>query len=337
MHSALVAEKLRKQHWKKAVITTHHKPDSDAMGSSLGLYHFLKVHIPEVQVITPTDYPDFLNWMPGNDHVLIFEGNEARANAIAMDADVIFCLDFNTLSRINEFGETVRRSKAEKVLIDHHQDPEGFEDYSLWTTETSSTSELVYHFIHQQFGREAISRQSAPCLYSGILTDTGNFRHNNTRSSTHRVVADLIELGADITAIHDALYDNFREERLRLIGYTLHSKLEILEDCRTALITLNKDELNQFKVETGDTEGLVNYGLSIKGIVLAVLIIDRTKLVKMSFRSKGDFACNEFAQKHFNGGGHRNASGGQSAESLEATVARFKETIRFYREDLSRI
>jgi phosphoesterase RecJ-like protein len=337
MQDELIAEYLRKGSWKKAVITTHHKPDSDALGSSLGLYHFLKAHVAEVQVITPTDYPDFLYWMPGNDHVMIYEGNEAACNNIVHDSDVVFCLDFNTLSRINELGEVVRAARAVKVLIDHHQEPEGFEDLAIWTTATSSTCELVYGFISRQFGKESVSIESAACLYSGILTDTGNFRHNNTRAETHRTVADLIELGANIAHIHEQLYDNFREERLRLIGYTLAERMEILEDCRTALITLSKEDLERFQVQTGDTEGLVNYGLSIQGIRLAVLIIDRSKLVKMSFRSKGGFSVNDFARKHFQGGGHYNAAGGQSSETFEAAVARFKEVIRYYRDELNEL
>jgi len=337
MQDELIAEYLRNKSWKKAVITTHHKPDSDALGSSLGLYHFLLTHIPEVQVITPTDYPEFLNWMPCNDTVLIYEGNEPDCNRLVQEADVVFCLDFNALSRINELGEVVRAARATKVMIDHHQEPEGFEDLAIWTTEVSSTCELIYRFIGKNFGREAISIESASCLYSGILTDTGNFRHNNTRAETHRTVADLIELGANVSHIHESLFDNAREMRLRLIGFTLYQKMEIIEDCRTALITLSKEDLARFEVETGDTEGLVNYGLSIRGIRLAVLIVDRSKLVKMSFRSKGSFSVNEFARKHFQGGGHYNAAGGQSSETFEATVARFKEVIRYYREELNEL
>ena len=337
MQDELIAEYLRKSTWKKAVITTHHKPDSDALGSSLGLYHFLLAHIPEVQVITPTDYPESLFWMPGNDRVMIYEGNEAACKHMVHEADVVFCLDFNALSRINELGEVVRAARAMKVMIDHHQEPEGFEDLAIWTTEVSSTCELIYRFISKNFGREAISIESASCLYSGILTDTGNFRHRNTGPETHRAVADLIELGANISHIHEELYDNYRENRLRLIGFTLAERMEILEDCRTALITLSQEDLNRFEVQTGDTEGLVNYGLSIRGIRLAVLIIDRSKMVKMSFRSKGSFSVNEFARKHFQGGGHYNAAGGQSAESFEAVVARFKEVIRYYRDELNEL
>lgn len=334
---ATLVENIQSGRYKKAVITTHHKPDGDAMGSSLGLYAFLKYQIPSVHVITPTDYADNLNWLPGNDDVLIWEGNEDKANAITREADLVFCLDFNRLSRINEYGEVVRTARAEKVLIDHHLDPEHFEQFTFWDPKSSSTAELVFHFIKHYFGLEHISRDSATCLYTGLMTDTGNFQYNNTNSTTHMVAADLLDKGADHVRIHEKIYDTFTLNRSRLFGYCLLEKLEVIPELRTALIYLNREELERFEVRTGDTEGLVNLGLGLKGIVLSVLIIDRTKLVKMSFRSKGDFAVNEYAAKYFNGGGHRNASGGQSDMPLEAVVQRFRETIKLYQNELNAI
>lgn len=334
---APLVEKIQSGQYKKAIITTHHKPDGDAMGSSLGLYEFLKYQIPQVQVITPTDYADFLSWLPNNDKVLIYEGNEAEATRMTNEADVIFCLDFNRLSRINEYGEIVRNSPAAKVMIDHHLEPEHFENYTFWDVKSSSTCELVFHFIKHYFGLEHISKNCATCLYTGLMTDTGNFQYNNTNSVTHLVAADLLEKGADHVRIHENIFDVFSLNRSRLFGYCLLHKLEIIPELRTALMYLNSEELERFDVKTGDTEGLVNMGLGIKGVVLSVLIIDRTKLVKMSFRSKGDFAVNEYAAKYFSGGGHKNASGGQSDEPLEKVVQKFRETIKLYEKELNAI
>lgn len=323
--------------YKNIVITTHHKPDGDAMGSSLGLYLFLQEFAENVQVITPTDYADTLNWMPANDTVLIYEENVEKASHIAQLADLIFCLDFNRLSRINEFGEIVRLSNAKKVLIDHHLEPENFEDFTYWDNHTSSSSELVFHFIKNYFGIHYITKDIANALYTGMMTDTGNFQYSNTNAMTHRVAADLLECGAEHVQIHERIYDVFTPDRSRLFGYCLYEKLEILPGLRTALIYLNADELKRFNVVTGDTEGLVNLGLGIKGIVLSVLIIDRTKMVKMSFRSKGDFAVNEYAGRYFNGGGHKNAAGGGSEDSLENVVKHFRETIKLYEKELNAI
>jgi phosphoesterase RecJ-like protein len=334
---APLIENIQRGLYKKAVITTHHKPDGDAMGSSLGLYAFLKHHVGEVRVITPTDYADFLNWLPGNDQVLIYEGNESVATALTHEADLVFCLDFNRLSRINEYGDVVRESKAEKVMIDHHLEPEHFQQHTLWDPKSSSTAELVFHLIKHYFGLEHISKDCATCLFTGLMTDTGNFQYSNTNSLTHLIAADLLEQGADHVAIHERIYDVFTPNRSRLFGYCMLHKLEVIPELRTALIYLTKEELEQFDVQTGDTEGLVNLGLGLRGIVLSVLIIDRSKMVKMSFRSKGDFAVNEYAAKYFNGGGHRNASGGASDEPLENVVQKFRDTIKDYQEALMAI
>lgn len=307
------------------------------MGSTLGLYLFLKEFVSQVQVITPTDYAEFLNWLPANDTVLIYEGNETQGNKLVNEADLVFCLDFNRLSRVNELGEVIRAAKAEKVLIDHHLDPENFENYTYWDNHTSSTCELIFHFIKTYFGREKVTHDIATCLFCGMMTDTGNFQYNNTTAMTHRVAADLLECGADHVKIHDNIYDIFTLNRSRLFGYCLYEKLEIIPELRTALIYLNAEELKRFDVKTGDTEGIVNLGLGIKDIVLSVLIIDRTKLVKMSFRSKGTFPVNEYAEKYFSGGGHRNASGGQSDQPLENVVQKFKDTIKLYEKELNAI
>lgn len=334
--AGVLAEKIRLGLYKTAVITTHHKPDGDAMGSSLGLYLFLKKYL-KVQVITPTDYTKDLNWLPGNNDVLIYEGNEAKANDITQKADLIFCLDFNRLSRINEYGEIVRNSKGQKVLIDHHLEPENFEEFTYWDNHASSTCELVYQWIKNHFGADAVDQNMATCLYLGMMTDTGNFRHVNTTATTHRVAADLIDAGVEHTKISERMFDTFTPSRSKLFGYCLYEKMELLPELRTALIYLNSEELQRFDVVTGDTEGIVNLGLGIENVVLSVLIIDRSVRVKMSFRSKGDFAVNEYAEKYFSGGGHKNAAGGQSESTLEETVQKFKDTIKLYEKELNAI
>jgi phosphoesterase RecJ-like protein len=314
------------------VITTHHKPDADALGSSLALKGFLDQFGHQVTVVSPTDYPNFLFWMPGHEDVVNFEKEETRAQDLALNADVIFCLDFNNLKRINRFGYTVGDSKAKKVMIDHHQDPFGFDDYRFWTIQTSSTCELIYDLIAKYDHLDKINQDIASCIYAGIMTDTGSFRFSSTTSHTHKVAAHLIDLGVDSAKIHALVLDNFSMSRYKLMGYVLYKKLEIIPELNTALVYLTQDELRRFNIQTGDTEGFVNFGLGIKGIVFSVIIIDRQEMVKMSFRSQGTFPCNEFAGKYFSGGGHRNASGGSSRDTLENTVSKFREVLPLYKD-----
>jgi phosphoesterase RecJ-like protein len=319
----------------KTVIVTHHKPDADALGSSLGLYHYLKLKGIDAQVISPTDYGDFLFWMPSNEAVMNFEENPEEAIRLVEAADLVFCLDFNSLKRINTLGEHVANSKAQKVLIDHHQDPENFDDYRLWTTATSSTCELIFDFIVLMGDRNLINKQIADCLYAGTMTDTGSFRFDSTKPSTHRMVADLIEAGALPHLIHDYIFDNYSLNRTRFLGYCLNEKLELIPEYNTAIITINAQELKKYHIITGDTEGFVNFGLTIKGVRLAVLIVDRTVKVKLSFRSKGDFPTNEFSSKYFSGGGHFHASGGESTLSLEETREKVKKHLPEYKHLLT--
>lgn len=319
----------------KIVITTHHKPDADAMGSSLGLYHFLKQIGIEAQVISPTDFANNLNWMPSSELVLNYEIDTQKCIELAENADFIFCLDFNGLKRINEFGEDVKRSNAKKILIDHHQNPEGFQDFTFWDVNASSTCELVYRLISESLLTKQMNANIASCLYAGIMTDTGSFKFGNCTSSTHKIVAELLDYGANNVEITDLIYDSYSEERIRFIGYAISQKLQVLRAYNTALIVINQKEINDFNLKTGDTEGLVNYGLSIEGIRFAALIIDRTKLVKMSFRSKGQFSVNNFSRLYFNGGGHFNASGGSSEDTLDNTVNRFLEVLKNHQEELN--
>jgi len=317
------------------IITTHHKPDADALGSSLGLFNFFKELGLKSTVISPTDYGDFLTWLPGEKEVINFEENVEKSKELVADADLIFCLDFNSLKRINKLGEYVAASKAKKILIDHHLEPEGFTDIGLWTTGASSTCELVFLFIEQLGEVEKITKDIASCLYAGIMTDTASFKHPSTYPSTHRVAAVLLEKGVETNKIYEEIYDNYSVDRTRFIGFCLNEKLQILGDFNTALISVTADELKRYNIITGDTEGLVNYGLTIKGIKLSILIIDRVHLRKMSFRSKGNIPCNEMARLNFKGGGHFNAAGGESSEALEIVEEKVKSILKNYKHLLS--
>jgi bifunctional oligoribonuclease and PAP phosphatase NrnA len=330
-----VKEILDKTSSPRIVITTHHKPDADALGSSLALYAFFKKLGYFTTVIAPTDYPNFLNWMPGEEKVFVYEFHPEKCRDFTLNADIIFCLDFNALGRINELGNVVRESKAVKVLIDHHMEPEGFEDITMWDTAASSTAELIYRFIIDFSGKEAIDKDIAGCLYAGIMTDTGSFRFESVKPETHRIAANLLDTGIEHWKIHNQIFDSFTASRWKFVGYILSNKMEVLEGLNTVVISITADELKQYNIKTGDTEGLVNYGLSIKGIELAVLIIDRSVLVRMSFRSKDRFPASQFAREFFQGGGHFNAAGGQSTLSLDETVAKFKQAILSYKEYLT--
>lgn len=312
---------------KNIVITTHHKPDGDAMGSSLGLYHFLCALGHNVHVITPTDYPYFLHWMPGHPEVINFMEQEQKAAELVASADWIFCTDFNNLTRINELGELVRQSKAKKAMIDHHLEPEGFEDFRYWDTTSCAAAELVYRLIVDLGMKDKLSKDAATCLYTGIMTDTGSFRFASTNANVHRIIADLIEIGADNSRIHELIYDTNSENRLKFLGEVLSTRMVVMKEKHTAYISIDADLLKKYDIRTGDTEGIVNYALSIHGIKLAALMIDRGELRKLSFRSKAEFPANEIAKKYFSGGGHRNAAGGSSELSLEDTVAKFLEVL----------
>ncbi|MFN3404557.1 MAG: DHH family phosphoesterase [Cytophagaceae bacterium] len=321
---------------KKIVITTHHKPDADALGSSLALWAYLKKKKHQPVVITPTDYPNFLSWMNGNDEVLVYtdQNKTEKCNELVRQADVIFCLDFNALSRIGDLGEVVRSTSAKKVLIDHHLEPEKFANLNFSDTGAAATAVLIYKIILGLGDREMFDTCIGECIYAGIMTDTGSFRHPSTNPEVHLIIADLINLAVDVSRVHRLIYDNNSELKLRFLGYALLEKLVVLKEFHTAYIAISAEELEQFESQTGDTEGLVNFALSVEGVVVAAVIIQRPDAVKLSFRSKGDFSVNEFARKHFEGGGHKNAAGGKSDQSLDETVNKFVEAITFYKEQL---
>lgn len=314
----------------------HQKPDGDAMGSTLGLYHFLLQFGHDVTVISPTNWASFLDWMPASKSVLDYEKETKKSDELIIQADWIFCLDFNTMSRTKKMEEVLLKSNAIKILIDHHQQPqtEVFH-FGISDTTKSSTAEMVYDFINASGHNDKINDNIAQCLYSGVMTDTGSFRFPSTSASVHNMVADLISKGLKHSIIHENLFDNFSENRLRFIGNTLLNRMQIFYEFNTALISITQQDLIKYDIKTGDTEGLVNYPLSIEGIKLAAIIIDRGEERKCSFRSKGSFDVNTFARKYFNGGGHYNAAGGQSKESLETTVSDFIKAMHENKNELS--
>jgi phosphoesterase RecJ-like protein len=320
---------------RKIVILTHFNPDADALGSSLGLSRYLKKKGHEVVIITPSEYPDFIAWMPQNNEVMVFRKEKPEKYMKAIDeANTIFCLDFSSLNRINDLGERVRQSSAKKVLIDHHLEPEKFADWEQWDGTAASTAELVFGLIVDLGDESLIDAGMADCLYAGLMTDTGSFRHSNTNFKVFSVASELVKRGADPYKVSKLIYDNNSLERMRLMGYVLSEKLNVLPEYRTAYIVLTADELRRFASQTGDTEGLVNYGLSIKGIKLSVIISDRKENIKLSMRSLGNFSVNEMARTHFGGGGHRNAAGGQTNLTLDETVKKFLSLLPSYQKQL---
>ncbi|MFI5151976.1 MAG: bifunctional oligoribonuclease/PAP phosphatase NrnA [Chitinophagales bacterium] len=314
---------------KNIVVTMHQKPDADAMGSALGLYHLLIGLGHRVQVISPTNWADWLKWMRGAETILDFELNSAKADSILAEADWLFCLDFNALFRTKHMENSIRNYGGTRILIDHHQNPETESfDFGMSDVSKSSTAEMVYDFIIESDHRDEINIVIAECLYAGVMADTGSFRFSSTKPRVHRMVADLMDTGFDHTKIHEELFDNFLENRLRFMGHTLLHRMEIYYEFNTALIAIPWKDLVRYQIKTGDTEGLVNFPLSIKGIKLAALIIDRDDEIKCSFRSKGNFDVNEFARAYFSGGGHFNAAGGRSGETLDKTVQQFIKAMK---------
>jgi phosphoesterase RecJ-like protein len=313
---------------KKIAITTHQKPDADAMGSSLALRLFLEQFGHTVTVISPTNWAGWVNWMPGVRDVVDYELQRQKAEAILDQADWLFCLDFNIFHRTKTMTDKLQQLHCTKILIDHHREPdEPSFDYGISDTSKSSTCEMIYDFITASRHANLITTSIAECLYAGIIGDTGSFRFPSATASVHTLVADLKSRGLAHSKVHENLFDNFLENRLRFIGHVLLNRMEVFYEYNTALIAIPKNDLLKYYIKTGDTEGLVNYPQSIQGIKLVALVIDRDEERKWSFRSKGDFDCNAFARKYFEGGGHYSAAGGRSSDSLEQTVKKFKEVM----------
>ena len=317
------------------VITCHQKPDGDAMGSSLGLYHFLIQLGHNVTVISPTNWADFLNWMPGVDKVINYEQFKHKAQAIIDEANIVFCLDFNILHRTKHLEKPLAAANCIKVLIDHHQQPAEAEfTYGISNTSKSSTCEMVYDFIVAAGYQDKINLDVAKSLYTGVMTDTGSFRFPSTTASVHLMVAQLKNIGLEHSEIHSNIFDSSLENRLRFTGFALLNRMEVLYQYNTAIMYIYTQDLKRFDIKTGDTEGLVNYLLSMQGIKCGAIVIDREEERKWSFRSKGDFDVNTFARLHFEGGGHFNAAGGRSDESLDDTLSKFKNILPEYEQQL---
>lgn len=313
---------------RKVVITTHQKPDADAMGSSLALSHFLTGLGHSVTVISPTNWAGWVDWMPGTKQVLDYEKNKAKADAIMDEADWLFCLDFNIFHRTKSMTEKLKALTCTKILIDHHQEPdEASFTYGISDTSKSSTCEMIYDFIVDSGNADKITMEINECIYAGVVADTGSFRFSSTHAGVHILAADLKARGLDHGKVHEKLFDNFLENRLRFTGNVLLNRMEVFYEYNTALVAIPKADLIKYQIKTGDSEGLVNFPLSIQGIKLVALVIDRDEERKWSFRSKGEFDCNTFARKYFEGGGHYNASGGRSSESLEEAVENFKKAM----------
>lgn len=308
------------------VIVTHVSPDGDAIGSALGLFHFLNAYGKEnVSVIVPNDYPNFLKWMPGTKDVTIYEKYPEFSEQLISDADVIFCLDFNDPKRIEKLADPVLKSEARKVLIDHHLHPVEFCNVTMSYPNISSTSEMVFRFICRMGLFDLIDKNAAECIYTGMMTDTGAFTYNSNHPEIYTIIGELIKLGINKDLIYRRINQVYSEGRLRLMGYVLYEKMKVHHDMQAAMIALSVEELNRFNYQTGDAEGFVNLPLSIEGVSFSVFIREDSDYIKISLRSVGDFPCNEFAAKYFNGGGHKNASGGEFYGTLEDAIKRFEQ------------
>jgi bifunctional oligoribonuclease and PAP phosphatase NrnA len=322
---------------KRVFLTSHANPDGDALGSMLALYHFLSKSGHEVSMMVPNPYPEFLQWMPGQEEIRIYEKEAERCDILFEEADLLFSIDYNGPDRIEKAATSFRKAKAIKILIDHHIQPDiTAYDHCLSFTDVSSTAEMVYLLI-KAIDPLLIDKVTAECICVGIMTDTGSFSYNCNYESTFSIIAELIGKGIRLDAIHRKVYANNSENRLRLLGFALGKKLKVLPQHKTAYITLSRDELKEYHHKAGDTEGFVNYALSIRGIVFAALFTERTNKIRISFRSVSNFSVNDFARLHFSGGGHINAAGGDSFESMEKTLEKFERLLNDYSEKLNGI
>ncbi|MBT8289210.1 MAG: bifunctional oligoribonuclease/PAP phosphatase NrnA [Muriicola sp.] len=321
---------------QKIAIIPHKNPDGDAIGAALGLHHYLVKKGHSSVVISPNDYPEFLKWMPGTGNVIIYEKQNAQAKELIATSTLIFTVDFNDLGRIGQMKEVLEETDTTFVMVDHHQSPANYASVMYSDTSMSSTCEMIFHMIKALGGGNEINSEIADCLYAGILTDTGSFKYAATTSETHRVVAALIDKGARNSEIHREIFDTNTPSRLHLLGCALNN-LVILPEYSTAYITLSQEELDKNDFKKGDTEGFVNYGLTLAGIRMAVIFIENRDegIIKISFRSEGNFSVNEFARSYFEGGGHTNAAGGKSTRSMKETVTYFRTLLEQHKSELN--
>lgn len=321
---------------KNIVIVPHRNPDGDAIGSSLAVYHYLKNKGHNATVVAPNDYPDFLKWLPGSEEVYKFDKENRQSKAALDEASIVFLLDFNALHRVgSDMQNTLEEYNGTFIMIDHHQQPDDIADYLFSDTSICSTCQMVYHFLEKLEEVNTVNAEIATCLYTGIMTDTGSFRFPSTTSTTHKIIADLIDRGANNAKIHNNVYDTNSYGRLQLLGRSL-SNMVVVDKLKTAYIYLSQEDLDEFKYEKGDTEGVVNYALAVEGVIFAAIFIEDVEqgIVKISLRSKGEFSVNKFARAHFDGGGHDNAAGGRSEIALDATISKFLEILPDYKDEL---
>jgi len=314
---------------KKIIITTHYKPDGDAMGSSLGLYLMLKKLGHDVSVIVPSEYPDFLHWLPGNSDVVIFENDIPNSVKMIEECDLVFCLDFNQLRRTHDMNLYLQKSKSVKVMIDHHLNPAPFAKFMISEPSASSTCELIYQFFEQMGWEDSVDAGIANCLFTGLITDTGRFKFA-TNSATYSIAGKLLSAGADTTRINRWIFDSYSTDRLKMIGFVLSQRMVLMPEYKTAYIYMSVNDYKRFNFKIVDNEGLVNYPLMVKDIIFSTLISETDDMIKFSFRSKGNFAVNELAGKYFEGGGHKNASGGRLFKQFPKAIDYFERIVPKY-------
>lgn len=314
---------------KKIAIIPHRNPDGDAIGSTLALYHFLKKIKHQPIVISPNEFPDFLSWLPGSSDILVYEKDRSGTKNTLEKADLIFTLDFNALHRTGEMENILKALQAPYIMIDHHQAPDSYANVTFSDTSYGSTCEMIFDFIEAVNTTEIIDKTIATCIYTGIVTDSGSFKFPKTTGKTHRIVAKLIDLGVENTEIHNLLFSNTSYESLQLLGKALQN-MRIIKEHKTSYITLTQDELDLFHYKKGDTEGIVNYGLSVKDVIFTAIFIENKQegIIKISLRSIGDFDVNQLSREHFNGGGHNNAAGGKSMLSMQETIKHFENVVK---------
>jgi phosphoesterase RecJ-like protein len=319
---------------KSIIITAHKSPDGDAVGSTLALWNTLSDLGKNVTVILPDGFPSFLKWMKGSDKIVLFDSEKEKAEKLFSESDIIFCLDYNDFSRVGDMKSSLQKSTAYKIMIDHHPDPSNETDILISSTSECATAQIIYQFIVEMNWKKYLSVKGAECIYCGMMTDTGSFRFPSTSAKTHFIVSELMAIGMSNSFVHNQVFDNDSESRLRLVGYAISEKMKVMHEYKTAYFILTEEELKRFNYQSGDTEGLVNYGLAIKGIQMSAIFIERGDLVKISFRSKGTLPVNEFSKKYFNGGGHMNAAGGAAhCNILEAESLFLEKLPDFIREN----
>lgn len=316
---------------EKIVIVSHISPDGDAIGSSLGLYHFFSCQNKDVTVIMPNDFPNFLKWMPGSDTILIYDKEKDRCDQLINEADVLCCLDFNTPSRVGEMQDIILKTPARKIMVDHHPYPEDFCRIIMSYPHISSTSELVFRLICAMGYYSEISREGAIGIYTGMMTDTGNFTYNSNHEEIYLIINHLIKKGIDKDAIYRAVFNTYSVSRMKLQGHIM-SKIKIFPSHHASLITLTEEEKNEFNFVKGDSEGFVNIPLAIDDIFLSCFLVEDNEqnIIKVSLRSQGDFPCNKVAAEYFNGGGHLNASGGEFKGTMKGAIQAFEDALKAY-------